>query len=240
MGEIENRKKELIRLFLLEQLTAEQKAQFDQHMDDPAFQEELGFQKEILEVIEHQGDLELKSMLRAEEKTIKKRFPLRRLLAAAAVLLLLVFIGWQFLIPEPTDIFAEYFKPHPNSLHPIVKSESEVSELQRTFLFYEIGDFEKALVGFNKIKADQPNDDVYFYQANALLKLGRIEEAIQLLQEIIENDNTDYLAPAKWNLALAYLAKEDIESAKPLLAELANEPFHKVKVEKLLKESIFK
>ena len=246
MSNLDGNKHDLIERYLLERLSIEEKEQFTQLMKDPEFQKEVDFKKDILESIEFQEDTRLKSMLQEEEKAIKlteqkksvKTFSIRRVAAVAASVLFLVFIYWQFFTPKE-DLFAEYFVRQTNTLYPTVKSAKNPTEVEQTFNFYESADYEKALLGFEKILSEQDNDNIAFYQAVSFLANEETEKAITTLQKIIQNNQTDYLAPTKWNLALAYISQNKFAAAKPLLEELAADRFHKEKAGKLLNEAVF-
>ena len=247
MDSLNSKQKDLIERYLLDRLSFEEEEQFTQHMEDPNFRKELEFKKDILEAIEYQGDMHLKSILQNEEKAIKKSqgkttvklFSFRRLAAIAASLLLLTFICWQIFAPKETNLFAEYFKPHPNTLFPGDRNLKTLNDKEQIFSLYEDGKYEKALPGFEKILSVEFNDDIAFYQANAFLAIGKTDEAITILQKIIQNGQTEYLASTKWNLALAYISQNKFIAAKPILEELKDDRFVKQKAEKLLKEPAF-
>ncbi len=247
MSNIDNKKKELIESYLLGVLSEEDEKKFNTHMEDPAFQEALELQKEILETIEYQGDMRLKSMLVEEEgqivklkkNTSKKRFLLWRIAGIAASILLILYFAWQWQTTNPPDLFAQHFKPHVNTLYPGVKSVASVDPIRQSFVYYEKGDYNAALEGFEKIPSQEVNDDILFYQANVLLRLNKPRSAIPILQQIIQNKQTDYLVPAKWNLALAFVAQERYPDAKRLLEEIKEDSFYKSRVKGLLEAAIF-
>jgi tetratricopeptide (TPR) repeat protein len=246
MSNLDGNKHDLIERYLMDRLSVKEKEQFAENMKDPEFQEEVQFKKDILETIEFQEDTRLKSMLQEEEKAIKQSeqkaqarlFSIRRVAAVAASVLFFVFIYWQFFTPK-VDLFSDNFVPHPNSLIIVDRGSQDISDMEETFSLYDQKKYEKTLLGFEEILSEQENDDIAFYKANALLAVGKIDEAIQILQNIIENNQTDYLAPAKWNLALAYISQNKFQEAKPLLEEIKTDRFHKQKVEKLLNETVF-
>ncbi len=247
MSNLDGNKHDLIERYLMGRLTVEEKEQFSQLMNDPEFQKEMELKKDILETIQFQEDTRLKTMLRKEESAIKrseqkgffKLFSIKRVAAVAASVIFLVFIYWQFFAPKEVDFLAEYFVPQSNTLFPSDRGSQSPSGIEQTFSLYDQKEYEKALTGFEKALIEEPNDDIAFYQANALMALGKTAEAIPILQNIIQNKQTEYLAPAKWNLALAYISQNNFTAAKPLLEELSTDRFHKEKVEKLLKEPAF-
>ena len=238
---------ELIDKHLTGKLTAEEAEVFNENMKNMAFRKEVTLRKELLEVIEFEGNTGIKAMLQAEESSLKKaasgrgagkirRIQLRRLAAAAASLLLLGALWWFFIKPAPSDIFAENFEPYRNTLDQADRSPGEATRLKESFQFYENKDYKKALTGFETFLENNPDDDVAFYQANTLLQLGKTTEAAQVLRQIIENGTTVYLDQSKWYLALAFIRLEDPTAAKPLLHELENSPFYKEKATRLLRK----
>ena len=221
--------------------------QFKQLMNDPEFKNEVELKKDIYKTIEYNENKRLKAMLQNEEKAIKtasqkapvRIFSIKRIAAVAATVLFLIFIYWQFFTPKDFDPLAEYFVPETNTLYPTVKSGDDPTEIERTFNLYDQKEYEKALTGFEKILSETNNDDIAFYQANAYLATKKPEKAIPILQKIIQNNQSDYLAPAKWSLALAYCSQKNYQAAKPLLEEIKDNRFLKSKVEKLLNEAVF-
>ena len=243
MGNLDGKMHDLIERHLMDRLSVEEAERFTQLMNDPEFRKEVELKKDILTTIEHVEDARLKAMLQHEESVITssstKLFSLKRIAAVAATILFLIFIYWQFFPPKAFDPIADYFVPEMNTLYPTNKSGDEPTDVEQIFNLYDQKKYTEALSGFEKILAEESNDDIAFYQANAMMATGKITEAIPILENIIQNQQTDYLSSAKWNLALAYAHQKNYPAAKTILNELKEDRFYKTKAEQLLKESVF-
>lgn len=65
------------------------------------------------------------------------------------------------------------------------------------------------------------------YRANALMEVGRFEEAISSLQKVRSVDSPErYLDVTQWYLALAYLHQGDHDAASSLFAKIASTKEH--------------
>lgn len=164
--------------------------------------------------------------LEAQEK--KRPAKIRRLYwiggisAAAAIALLLIYIGLlPRFAPSPGDLFAQYFEPMPNIMAPIERSQETTptdSSGQDTDIPFgtsapnDNDNSEQALI------AD-------FYEANELLNTDHATPAIPLLTPLAGQDS-DFGQAASWYLALAYLKTLDLDRARELFGEMANDKAH--------------
>lgn len=221
---------ELIDKYLLQELTAAEQAEFEKRSQDPDFQEELKFHQDMQPVVKLAGREDLKADLKdleariALEEQSPKREPkivqMRRWLAVAAILAGLIFIGNYFFNSQnrSEQLFAQYYKPYPNVIAPIVKSGEEVSDDEEAFQLYQLGKYEEAELLFSKLPEDEVSQ---FYYGLTLLELGKIDLAKEKLSIVSETIDARFQIPAKWYLGLVHLKKEELEQAKMLLEEVA-------------------
>lgn len=123
-------------------------------------------------------------------------------------------------------LFAENFKPYKDdSLEPSRRGTAGTSPSERFQRLYWDDKHREALAAFDALGvADKNNDNFLFLKANCLLATGRTEEAATLLENIIRNDRTRFMAEANWYLALSYLRSGRKEQAENLLRSIGADP----------------
>lgn len=173
-----------------------------------------------------------------------RRLPGRHWLSrVAAVGLLVVAAIWLFKIFSPATplaLYDDYFAPYENVVEELNKGSVSESEAlrQKAYAAYESGDYAAALQGFEAILADTADADTEFYRANALLELGRAEEALPILDELARKPDFNLAAHSQWYAALAELALKRPDQAKIRLEKIINRPPEtlKVQLEQLYKQ----
>jgi len=123
-------------------------------------------------------------------------------------------------------LFAENFKPYKDdSLEPSRRGNAQPSAIEQFQMLYWDNKHREALVAFEALNAaDKNNDNFLFLKANCLLVTGQSDEAAVLLEQIIRNDRTRFMAEARWYLALSYLKSGKIKEAKNLLRTIETAP----------------
>ena len=149
-------KNKLIGKFFNDTLSDKESALFNKLLqEDPEFKEEFQFQKDLKKALQLNKRESLKATLQGFEKDLKKKeklFTIRIWLAAASVIILL---GIGSLIfntygrNDPHQLYAEYFEPYRNIVHPVERGENDKSLEKIAFQAYENGEFYKALNLFN-------------------------------------------------------------------------------------------
>ena len=220
---------------------------FSEKMKDPDFEKNVVLIKELVKGIEIDATERLKASLQEEEIAIQKNkkgrlsrkvLLMRVILSTAAIVGFLLIAVWWFSLPS--NIYAEHFEPHKNVLVPIKLDATTKLKKEEVFRQYDNNAFEAALEGFDELLALGDNADYLFYKANTLLSLGRIDEAIIILQELLKGQETQFMEESKWYLALAYIKLENYDSARPLLEALNSNPFYQDEVQTILNDTRFK
>ncbi|MCE7926717.1 MAG: hypothetical protein DYG98_27055 [Haliscomenobacteraceae bacterium CHB4] len=126
---------------------------------------------------------------------------------------------------KPTDgnrLFARHFKPYKDdTLEPLIRGAATPSPSERFQQLYWEDKHREALAVFGTmVEADKNNDNLLFLKANCLLATGQAGEAAALLEQILRNDRTRFMAEARWYLALSYLRSGRNEQARSLLREI--------------------
>ena len=116
-------------------------------------------------------------------------------------------------------LFSNYFEPSKNVSTPIVRSLSEQNTTVNAFVVYSQKDYKKASILFGKLYALNKNSELLFYEGNALLALGKTNEAIVKFKQHLTF--SDILTNrSHWYLALAYLKNKDLKRSKKELKAL--------------------
>jgi len=151
-------------------------------------------------------------------------------LAAASIVLLLGLS--YFLLPDnktdSNELFASYFEPYRNVIQPIERGTVQQDEKTLAFMAYEKGEYKKAIELFTKLYANSKESYYLFYNANALLKIEKPEEAVPLLLAHLKTKDT-LTEKTNWYLALAYLKLKDKDKAKAVLKEVIAKGSYKTK-----------
>ena len=233
-------KQRLIQKYLKNNLSPDERLMFDTLMEhDMDFKADVDLAKNIKKVIRADQRVALKKELQTIDAAIgqsKKKYPFLKLALAASVTILLLALAYLYTRPEVVsneELFAQNFAPTTNVLHPLIRGEDSLTQMQEIFVLYENASYEKFIQSFDNI--DITNPDYRFYLANAYLAIGNVNKAITILQTYLKNKNAKYKTKAHWYLALAYLKNDDSAKAKKELELIKNNPdFKSEKIKKIL------
>jgi len=186
---------------------------------------------EIMDTIAKSGNITLRNSFFFRAKKGSFIF-----LSLAAFILLLVALN-TFLFKSsltPEQLFDKHFSPYQNLI--TVKGAGDYS-LSRAMLFYDVKDYDSAVILFKAVIAGYSNQaETMFYLGNAYLALHEADSGIVWLEKSLAA-NTKFSNAAQWYLSLAYLKSRDVESAKTLLKKIQdNGGFYSKKADKLLDE----
>ena len=119
------------------------------------------------------------------------------------------------------ELFAEYFEPYKDAMmDPTTRGDDDMSPLQKYQMAYWDGEYQKALELFSQLSKDyQGNDNYRFSYANALLEAGKTDQAISILESIIANKKSRYVAEAYFGLAMCHLRKDHKAEANDWLVK---------------------
>ena len=151
-------------------------------------------------------------------------FQARWILAATSVLLLvfLLFLNRNTSSLPADRLFAQYFSPY-QPLPSFTETFSGSSgSLKNALLEYGSGNFGAASRMFREIP-DADSESLSFFQANALLALDREEEAVPILESLIDDPSGTYTGESRWYLALAYLKSGQEQKGIVLLKDIAGD-----------------
>ncbi|MCB0444969.1 MAG: hypothetical protein R2812_00860 [Gelidibacter sp.] len=231
----------LIEYYFSKKLSEEEFLEFENlYNTDTKFKEKVDFLKNIQAVSEAEDDAQFKTKLATLELHIlKKNSPWLKPLSAVAAILIIA-LGIHFFINRSIHeekLFSSYFEPSKNVSVPIVRSETNENLLNNAFIAYSETNYDKAFPLFEKAFENTKNSELLFYEGNALLASGKTERAIEKFKQHLTY--SDVLTNrSHWYLALAYLKKNDLKSAKHTLKVYLNtgDPFKREEAKSLLKQ----
>lgn len=215
-----------------------------------AFEDELKSDSELKKLFEKKQLLingirtgfnaEFKSKLKSEDQRRKHMVKTRRIrfISGIAAILVIGIFSTFFLNSiekNPIKIYEEYYQPYPNISTPLSRSDENGNS---PYYQYEKGDFQTALIGFQAIIKDNPDDEsALFYAALSNMELSDFKNAIEKLKKVTVKDESKFTQAANWYLSLAYIHTNKLEQASEYLTKLAegNDVYSK-KAKKILKK----
>lgn len=212
---------DLVNKYFEHQLSEEEKVLFASLLQNNAeFAKEVEYQKKVKKAITLNEREALKQKLKSYET--KTKFRPVYWFSAAVIILFLGGLAWfQLQSSTPEKLYQEYYQSYPNVVAPTVRGDSEDNLQSDAFYEYDSGNYEKSLVLFSKIYADEGVDYALFYKAMSLMELKRYKDAISSFDQFKTADNNAFTPFVKWYKALSYLKLNEKKKAVQLLKELA-------------------
>ncbi|MCB9348273.1 MAG: tetratricopeptide repeat protein [Lewinellaceae bacterium] len=228
---------EEIESYLEGQLDANAREAFEERMKaEPDLARELELHRELGQALSEQKALALEGALLSirEERQIQqpqarvRSLPTRlRLIAAAISFLALAGLAYLFWPTGESALVAAYYEPYPLYLNTRSASEGEATwreQLEAATVQYQSGNYAAALPAFQAlITSTDQNAPYHFYAGICQLELGRPLEASIHLKEAAGQQDAQFLQPATWYLALAYLQQDRKRDARILLESIERE-----------------
>ncbi|MDG1331179.1 MAG: hypothetical protein P8P74_02540 [Crocinitomicaceae bacterium] len=182
----------------------------------------------------------LKERLKEIESQKKPKGRFMRIAIAASIAIIFGVGGmilWNQFLSSPENLYTEYYEPYPNIYAPITRDGDSLSSLENAFAHYELGEYKKALKGFNAELEINDNQDVLFYKAITLIQLDKSDQAKNTLSSI-QFEQSNYQAQILWYQSLLFIKDEQLEKAKSTLKKLdkLNSGYKTNKVKKLLEK----
>ena len=233
-------KEHLIAAYFSNTLSDSDKELFDQLLQsDAEFLEEVAFQQRVQQTVYHKENQKLKRHLKDIEKSLERKQinPKRKLWLVAASITLLVALSYYFdRDPSYDKLFATYYKPATNIVHPIVRSGDENTIKTEAFIAYANKEYGVAHEKFDNLYEQSKDSEILFYDAITLLEIDSTATAIKKLK--LHQTFEDALSERTlWYLALAYLKNNEIEKSKEQLKLIiSSKNYNHDRAKQLLKE----
>ncbi|MCK8522615.1 hypothetical protein M0D21_13605 [Aquimarina sp. D1M17] len=228
-------------------LTQEELKLFEQYRkEDTSFEQEVLFQEDAQKVLKAEEKANIKSLFNQYEEEItnnsssKAKNKSKFWLVAASLAILIgsaVWFSLQTSAVSSEELYANYFQPYKNVVHPLTRSVQEKDQKTIAFEAYENGDYDTAAHLFNQLFSSSKEPYYLFYAANSLMQLNKMDDAIPLLEKHLTTQDT-LNEKSVWYLALAYLRKNNIKEAKTYLNLIITEKKYNHKKAKELLDSL--
>lgn len=218
-------KERLIANYFLDNLSEDEKRMFDTLFEtDADFKKEVKFQNSVKQAVVKKEHDQLKQQLQGFEKEFNITKTRKLWWAAAASVLILVTIGLYLFNPNYSndELFAMYFQPAKNIVHPIVRNGEHQNDKTTAFIVYQKKDYMLAQKQFNSLFTKTQESPFLFYEAMALLKINQVDLAIKKLEAHKRYDDT-LSEMTNWYLALAYLKHKETDAAKAILNQIVGD-----------------
>ena len=243
---------QLIEQYCWDRLSHADRQQVEDRMaNEPEFAQEVAFQQKLLSVVSEQEEQSLRELMQEEEQAYQTQgtstdtssfspTPIRKFqrfwpYAIAASVALLVAVWWGI---RPTSapreqLFLAHYEPYRNLLQPVDRSAPSQGFLNQALAAYENQDYSTAVEMFStRLKnTTEPQDELYFYRANAYLGLKDAQAARDDLMPFLSAPSHPLHPPSQWYMALSFLLEGNSIKAKAQLERIANTPQHYKKEE---------
>ncbi len=238
-------KSSLIEQYFENNLSSEEEIVFNELLaNDKEFAEDFHFQKEVKAAIKKEERNKLKKELQDLERFQsgrKKTVFSRKWMAAASIAILLTFLGALFFMKQDSfsnqELYATYFTPYENVIHPIVRGGVENELKTDAFIAYEKNEYKNAIKLFQKAHKEIKDPHLLLYQGISFLAIKEPNKAIKILEQYIFT-KPKYNAQANWYLGLSYLQLNNAKEAKKHFKKVSTSStqFKKEEVKELLKK----
>lgn len=125
------------------------------------------------------------------------------------------------------ELYADNFEPYVDESMSVTSraDEDNLTPYEKFQLSYTDKNYNEAIEAFKKLSTSlQQNDNIRFFQANALMAENHISEAIVILNEIVNNPKAAYKTEALYCLAMCDVKNGKFESARNKLLKYTEQP----------------
>ncbi len=225
---------ELIKKYLANELSAEERNAFEQEMEnDPFLMESM----EGLSMVNSQWSVEAADKTEKKLHTIidtKIKEPEKgkiislnffRYAAAACIIGVLALVSWRLIFVQKSideqAIYASYFKPLTNP-DATVRGENDSTAESQAIQAYEKEDYFAAVKYYEKLVSNNPdNVKNNLFLGISFLATNQPKKAIEAFNKITTSE--EYHFDIQWYLALAYIKNKEIPQAQSTLIPLTKE-----------------
>lgn len=194
--------------------------------DDLVFRDEADRLRATVAALDQLGEQRLRERLRGLEAQLppipaEHPFEVRWWqrpawrIAAAAVFLLLGWVGWQWVKTSPAPAYASYFEAYPNLYSTL--GDNTPAEAFRP---YNDKKYDQAVKPLQHLFETSGDSLVLFYRAVAQVGAGEAADAVSALTAL-QHSKAAPSEAVRWYLALGYAQMGNPAAALPLLQELA-------------------
>ncbi len=218
---------EQIEAYLDNRLSPVARSRFEAQLaQNPDMQAELKLYQDTYEVLRLNRAATYKAELQnleAERKSKVVAFPWTRWASLAAIVVVLLGLGYFLSRGINKDPYQAAFAPYPDRIS--MRGGEDDSLLQVSMQHYATGDFEEALTGLELLAQSRPEEAVLqFYLGSAYLGVGNPSAAIAPLRQV--PIGSLYHSQAQWYLVLAFGQSQKVEESNKILRGILDNPSH--------------
>ncbi|MBI9035093.1 MAG: tetratricopeptide repeat protein [Bacteroidales bacterium] len=232
--------------YLSGELSADKMRSFEAELlINPELRMELQLEKDLIKILSDEDALNLRRKLNLimneakRPKTINLKSSRSFMKIAATIVVIMGLISIWSITNQNTatndELFMQYYATD-NNLGAYRSGEVELVEAIR---FYQVKEFEQAIISFENFLITQPgNIAVHFYTGISYIEVDRFDDAIKEFNFIIDDNKNLYIEHAEWYLGLCYLKKDENTKAIEKFTEIANnkKSFYQKDASRILKE----
>jgi len=177
-----------------------------------------------------------------EVKRLQPAFNRRKMLYAAASVAMVMAVGGavKYLghAPDNEDIFQKFYTPYETTISYRSGNTETDRLLLRAMEYYEIHDYNKALLLFEEVLQTRKNDmSLNLYSGISYMEEEQYSNASRSFNEIIDHNDNLFVEQAKWYLSMCYIKTNEGAKAEILLRELIEQKsYYKDMASKVLKD----
>lgn len=218
---------EILEQYLTNQMDSVDREEFSKKIDeDPVLHQKLhsvkllmiGVQESTLQQNLEQYHKDLESSKENASSSTAKVFSIKQWLVAASILLIAGIAALlYFTAPNPNEkLYSQFFKSDPGLINSMGISDSY--EFDRAMIDYKMGEYDKAIVAWEKLlKENSANDTLNYFLGSANLALDNNDKAIRYFSIVLSNPNSAFYKDANWYTGLALLKGNKKEEAIPFI-----------------------
>jgi len=227
MGEFLESEFDRIERYILNQLSAAERLEFEKEMDaDPKLRKALREQEMFINAVKAEGLKSDLDSIHSElySKTSNKNSRPLFFSIAASVVVLIGFSFWFFGQEETqTELFAEYQYTDPGL--PVPMSATDNYDFYDAMVYYKQEDYKAAISKWEKLLKDEvQNDTLNYYIGASHFNLNEFDQAEPYFEKILNSQESAFVYKAQFMLLLSNLHEGNAEAVQNV-TPLKGSPF---------------
>jgi len=208
---------EAIEAYVLDRMSDEERTVFEQRMaGDAVLRAEVELEQENIHAVELGGVTRMLKEIASEEVASEKKDSWKQYLKYAAVVAVILSGSLWLLRPSANErLFAEHFTADPGL--PVAMSSTDDPAFADAMVSYKEGKYAEARAKWSPLLQQAPmNDTLRYYIASTWLAEGDANEAIPLLEGLVDGPDSALRTKAQWFLLLAYVRAGETAKAQAM------------------------
>jgi tetratricopeptide (TPR) repeat protein len=240
-----------IERYLDGEMSKEEKLWFTRELKgNPSLKKELELRKKLNDAVRETDVIDFRKQLQGvfetpHVETLSRSYTFlinRRIAVGLTAFVIAVSGGLLLLLTnrpmENKEIYKAYFRPAEPGLTYRSEENAADIELRNAMHFYESGQYEKALRGFESVlRSDSTRIGLNLYSGISQMEIERYKDANTSFHAIIDNNYILYIEQAEWYLAFCYLMTNDRKKAEEQFKMIADgKGYYQHQARKVLKK----